>query len=124
MKRIACGLFFCVLWLAADHAQSAEITYNGKTFRDPFRDPAEEAFAVNDAAASEQSISSMTLQGILYSLDKPLAIINGKIYRVGSPLGGGQVVQIDKETVTVSVNGRQFTLKQNKGTTNAYAQKS
>jgi hypothetical protein len=122
MKRFAYVLFFCAFWFGISQAQSAEVFYTGKTFRDPFRDPAE-ITTPDDTTSFEESIKTMTLQGILYSLEKPLAIIDGKIYRVGSPLGSGQVVQIEKETVTVSINGGQVILKQNKGTTNAYAQK-
>ena len=113
-------LLFCVFLPVGVSALAAEgVRYNGKTFRDPFIDQTEIVAPVDETAVIQQSISSMRVQGILYALDNPLAIIDGKIYRVGSRLGAGQVVRIEKEAVTVTQDGKQFTIKQSRGKTNA-----
>ena len=114
------GLLFCVFLSVAVPALCAEgVRYTGKALRDPFIDQSDIAPPVDDTAVIQQSISSMQVQGILYALDNPLAIIDGKIYRVGSRLSAGQVVRIEKEGVTVSQDGKQFTIKQSRGKTNA-----
>ena len=117
MRRAA--LFLCASLLAAPAVQAAvaEIKYTGKTMRDPFMDAAEVKTAVDESAAMQQSVSAMTLQGILYNMDNPVAIIDGKFYRVGSRLGAGQVTRIEREGVTVSQGGKQFTIKQSRGKT-------
>ena len=117
----AAALIFCSVLLSAGPAQSAELVqYTGRAFRDPFVDESE-IKPVDETVAIQQSIDGMTVQGILYAMDNPVAIIDGKIYRVGSRLAGGQVVKIEKEGVTVSQGGKQFTIKQTRGKTNGTA---
>ena len=107
----------CTGLLTGAVAQSAEVKYSGKALRDPFMDTTE-IKPVDDTAAVQQSIDSMSVQGVLYDIDNPVAIISGKIYHVGSPLGVGKVARIEKEGVTISQNGKQFTIKQSRGKTN------
>ena len=124
MPKIRMGVFiFCVILLAGETAESAEVRYTGKTFRDPFMDVTE-IRPVDETSVMQQSIDSMNVQGILYSADNPVAIINGKIYRVGSRLGTGQVVSIEKESVTITQGDKQFTIKQSRGKANETASKS
>lgn len=108
---------FFVFFPVAGSAQGEEAHYTGKAFRDPFMD-ASETKPADDNVALQQSINSMTVQGILYAMENPVAIINGKIYRVGSRLGAGQIVRIEKEGVTLSQGGKQFTIKQSRGKVN------
>ena len=116
-KTELCFFFVCLTLLAAHPLESAEpVQYTGKALRDPFVDVMENR-PVDDSAAMQQSVSAMTVQGILYAMENPVAIIDGKIYRVGSRLGAGEVVRIEKEGVIVSQNGKQITLKQSRGKT-------
>lgn len=116
MKSAGKGVLIgCALLGLAGPVVAAEIVqYSGKGLRDPFVDMTESK-PVDETAVMQQSINTMTVQGILYAMENPVAIIDGKIYRVGSRLGAGQVVRIEKEGVTVSQNGKQFTLKQSRG---------
>ncbi len=108
-------VILCAFALSAGHVLGAEVVqYTGKTYRDPFFDTTENK-PVEESAAMQQSINAMNVQGILYAMDNPVAIIDGKIYRVGSRLGAGQVIRIEKEGVTVSQSGKQFTIKQSRG---------
>ena len=124
MTDLRSALFlFCAVVLAAGQALAAETAqYTGKSLRDPFVDTTE-VRPPDETVSMQRSVSSMTVQGILYTAENPVAIIDGKIYRVGSRLGAGQVVSIEKEGVTVSQNGKQFTIKQSRGKTNEPSQK-
>lgn len=122
MEKMPGFLFFCGVLLLSNSAQGAESQYTAKMLRDPFTEAAENISA-DDTIAMEQSMDTLVVEGILSAMNNPVAIINGKIYHVGSWLGPGQVVQIEKEGVTLSVKGKRFTLKQNRGKTNADTQK-
>ena len=116
-KVLNLALFLCFVLMAANRAEGAEgslLRYTGKALRDPFIDTTENKPA-DTTTVMQQSINTMTVQGILYAMDNPVAIVDGKIYRVGSRLGAGEVVRIEKEGVTVSQNGKQFTIKQSRG---------
>ncbi len=101
-----------VLWAAAlalafDAMAGVEIKYTGSELRDPFSEKVVER--VDDSAQqAEQRIRSMVVQGMLISSSNPQAIINGKIYRVGSSIDAGKITAIDKTGVTVSWDGRQI----------------
>ncbi len=115
-------LFFSVFFLVVYAAQGVEMEYTAKALRDPFSDGSENK-PNDDTAALAQSLNVMTVQGLLCAVDNPVAIVDGKIYRIGSSLGGGQVVAIEKEGVTVSLNGKSFKLKQSRGKANAATEK-
>lgn len=122
MKKRWSALFFCAVVLLTDKMLWAEAQYTGRALRDPFVDVAENKPA-NETVVIQQVADTMSVQGILYDGNNPLAIIDGKIYRVGSRLGGGQVTQIEKKGVTILQNGKQFTITQNRGKSNEPVQK-
>ncbi|MBD3257745.1 hypothetical protein GF377_04875 [candidate division GN15 bacterium] len=55
------------------------------------------------------------LSGIIYSPVDPIAFINGKSVRKGDLIADAKVTDIDKRSVTLLYQGRQFTLSINKG---------
>jgi len=124
MKIIPGLSLFCITLLLATFAQGAQVEYTAKMLRDPFIEEVkeisakemEEATALAEAQAEtramEESIDTLAVEGIVHSIKNPVAIINGQIYRVGSHLGSGVVVKIEKEGVTISMSDKQFTLKQ------------
>ena len=86
----------------------AGVEYAGEGTRDPF------ALAENPAQTSsdaQKGLSQMKLQGIVWHTDKPRAIINNKMVKVGSKIGEMKVVGIDKEGVRVQQEGREFVLR-------------
>ncbi len=114
--RRAYGLItvFC-LSMTASAIAATPVPYTGKQYRDPFIDK-KEVKVVDESATIQQSIESMNVQGILYNMENPVAIIDGRIYRIGNRIGGGgQVVKIEKGGVTVAQGGKQFTIKQTRG---------
>ncbi len=53
-------------------------------------------------AVSVESQGGMTLSGILWDADQPMAILNGQIVRVGETIEGYRVLEIAKDHVTVT----------------------
>lgn len=56
-----------------------------------------------------------SLTGIIDNGTMPFAFINGKMVKVGDLIDQARVVSIEKQKVTLSLNGSQFALKVNKG---------
>lgn len=56
---------------------------------------------------------NVRLQGIFYRSASPLAIINGKTFSVGDSFDGMQVVDIDRHSVTLVLNGERKTFRIN-----------
>ncbi len=91
--------------------------------RDPFTGKAARPSSPresNSASArmSENSARSgkgWSLTGIIDNGTMPFAFINGKMVKVGDLIDQARVVSIEKQKVTLSLNGSQFALKVNKG---------
>ncbi|MEK7774613.1 MAG: hypothetical protein AAB305_01865 [Candidatus Zixiibacteriota bacterium] len=80
---------------------------------DPFKkgiSPAFETSSVERAASPQWNLS-----GIVYSPTDPLAIINGKMVRVGDAVDNAKVTKIEKKNVTLDYGGSSITLTVNKG---------
>lgn len=56
-------------------------------------------------------LPSLTLQGVFWGITNPQAIINRRILSVGDELEGAKLVAVQKDAVTVSYQGQNFTLK-------------
>ena len=57
-------------------------------------------------AASIESRGGMTLSGILWDAQQPMAILNGQIVHVGETVEGYRVLEIAKDHVTVTDGSR------------------
>jgi len=69
------------------------------------------------AVRSERSYETplaWELGGILYSNEKPSAVINKKIVREGDQINGARVVKINQESVILESNGSRFKIKVDK----------
>ncbi len=62
-----------------------------------------------------KSSKGWSLTGIIDNGTTPFAFINGKMVKVGDLIDQARVVSIEKQKVTLSLNGSQFALKVNKG---------
>ena len=99
-----------LLILTAAPAQSAEIRYTGMSGRDPFAAPVDRKTG-EDPSAAEKKLRSFVIQGIVASADNPRALINGKIYRVGSELlPGAKITRIVKAGVFVMSGDKEILL--------------
>jgi hypothetical protein len=82
--------------------------------QDPFR-----CYTYRAARSTTENRVSTRLEwvlgGIVYSHSNPFALINKKAVKIGDRVGRATVVRIEKESVTLEYQGRQITLKLNKG---------
>ena len=53
----------------------------------------------------------ITLTGILWDKDKPLAIINNRVVKIGDTAGGSRVVEIKENSVILNDGTKDFELK-------------
>ncbi len=118
MQRVIFMMLAFYGGLGASVVCAEEVRYTGGAFRDPFAGQLA-GKPVSDAFQTDPQLSSMFVEGVLLSGDNSRAIIGGSIYHVGSTLGSGKISRIDKEGVTVIVNGNEFVIKQ-KTRTSAY----
>ena len=58
-----------------------------------------------------EGVPSFSVNAIFVSDDRRLAIINGERVQVGDVVSGARVVSIQKEQVTLSASGKQFTAR-------------
>ncbi len=71
--------------------------------------------ASRTSEAGTRSNKGWSLTGIIDNGTMPFAFINGKMVKVGDLIDQARVVSIEKQKVTLSLNGSQFALKVNKG---------
>jgi hypothetical protein len=60
-------------------------------------------------APQEKAWPSFRLNGIIYTVTRPVAIMNGQTVYVGDRVSGATVVDIDRTQVTLQINGQRKT---------------
>ncbi len=60
-------------------------------------------------APEEKPLPVLRLSGIIYTADRPVAIVNGQTVCVGSRVSGATVIGIDRTQVTLQINGQRTT---------------
>lgn len=58
-----------------------------------------------------ESVENLRLVGIAWDSTDPMAMINGRAVREGSEIAGGHVRKINRDSVIIIVNGREYTLR-------------
>jgi MSHA biogenesis protein MshK len=86
---------------AAAHGATAGLSV------DPTRPPS----PVAGAPGGEKGDQSRTLQSVLIAPGRSVAVVDGRMVRVGSRLGDAEVVKIDESGVVLRSSGRTETLK-------------
>lgn len=76
--------------------------------RDPMRPPSPPVVDVTEAPAVEPAAShaELVVTGILYSPDRPSALVDTHVVREGQRISGATVVKIDADGVEFEMNGR------------------
>ncbi len=119
MSGARTGVLFLAAALCLPATKVVAVEYTGHTHRDPFSDPRQAAASggapVDTAAQQERQLAATPVQGILFSSGESRAIVDGKIVKVGSRVGAGRIVAIDRDGVTIELNGKNFTLKPKRG---------
>jgi hypothetical protein len=62
------------------------------------------------AAPEDPENTAFRLQGIFYRARKPSAVVNSKTVYIGDTIGGGKVTAIDRDSVTLLVEGEKKVL--------------
>lgn len=73
--------------------------------------PQEEKVVVEEEP--EPEFLKVAVQGVIWDTDTPQAIIDGEVYKLGEALKGeqGEIVDIDKEGVTIKYRNKKYKLK-------------
>ena len=82
--------------------------------RDPTKVAEQAAAAIStepNQAATEVQIGTFDVRDIVYSKDKPSAVVNAHIVYVGHKVGDATVVQILKDGVEFERNGKRWVEK-------------
>ena len=105
---------------AADHPASAPVQYTASHLRDPLlsllpkADLTEQGKPVKiDRTAPPPPPAqppAVTVQGMVWGGPRPQALIDGELYEVGEAVQGARIVAIDRNGVTVEVEGMTFRL--------------
>ena len=86
------------------------VEYKAEGLRDPFKEPGAGERRDNGVAL-EPVVSAappaLTVQGLIWGGNTPLAIINDSVVKVGNAIEGAKITGINKEGVTVLFEGVQ-----------------
>ena len=101
----------------------AQREYMGRDYRDPMeplldsrvrRGPSTtQTEASSEPAETEVRLPLMSLYGIIWDPENPIAMIDGMDLRVGDRIKGARIVRIEIDRVVLSYRSREFTLTVN-----------
>lgn len=75
--------------------------------RDPMRLPVPPATTAEEPVApAAQTRADLVVTGILYSEDRPMAIIDAQLVREGQQISGATVRKIERDGIEFEMNGR------------------
>lgn len=100
------------------------VRYTAQDLKDPFKDylPAMEDVTVSSAEqATSEQLPTIAIQGLIWGSNKPQAIIENKIVRVGDTVNGMTIVDINKEGLTVLYKNRKYDIPKSSYLVNARA---
>jgi hypothetical protein len=109
MKRLTVILSLFLSMYTAINIVSAE--YTASDLRDPFKSFLPKTSVSRSSSVILREISRLDLSGIMWGEDLPLAIINGKVYKVGDSISGIKIVEISKQGVLLKYQEESFILK-------------
>lgn len=91
--------------------------YASGKLRDPFRSYLRKeeskqsvAQAELDLTKPELDLSKLKVQGIIWGVKTPQAIINDKVWVIGDLIEGAKIISIEKKVVSLGFNGEIFDL--------------
>lgn len=92
-----------------------QIEYKAGDLRDPFQSLIKKEPEVVEKPAVQEGViavalPSLNIQGIVWGSRLPQAIINDKVVKVSDTIEGAQIININKEGITVSFGGREYNL--------------
>lgn len=91
--------------------ESVLFVYDAKERRDPFSPVTFKAIELEqDLTGKLKQLRSLEVQGIIWDLEKPLAMIQDEIIEVGQDYMGAKVLEIQKNQVTLEFKGEKVIL--------------
>lgn len=123
-------VFFSVLYIAVTTeglavtepileitSQLDSIEYAAADLKDPFqtaRKPKEatpQLEAEEPVSVSEEIVHNLVIQGIVWGVAQPQAIINNKVVKIGDTIiEGASITKIDKEGIVILVGNQEYSL--------------
>ncbi|MHB8154857.1 MAG: hypothetical protein ACYDFR_02245 [Candidatus Omnitrophota bacterium] len=85
--------------------------YGSDKLRDPFERylvkevPKELPQEITDSGKPKLDLSKLVVQGIIWGVKTPQAIINAKVLTVGDLIEGAEILKIEKQGITLRFNG-------------------
>lgn len=88
--------------------EGKEVKFVGDKYRDPFKSYLPE---MEVPKATPFQLNRLNITGIIWDTDLPLAIINGKVYKVGDEILGAKILGIDRRGVLLDYEGETYLLR-------------
>ncbi len=110
MRKRIVFIFFVAVYLLCFGEAWAAVSYSLDNARDPFQSllPSQLEFA------TDSNPPDLSVSGLVWGSDRPTAIINDKVIRLGEEINGAKVIEISKIGVTVLYNGKLYEIKPNR----------
>jgi hypothetical protein len=80
------------------------------TIRDPIK-PGTKTVVPDTGHGDSNNLETLSVRGILFSKDKPSAVIGNKIVHLNEKINGATLVQIDRDFVVFEKDGKRWTKK-------------
>ncbi len=107
MKKIV--ILSTAIMLASIYRGETRVEYTGGQYRDPFRDYLPKADL--GRGKFQKQLSNIKVTGLIWNTDLPLAIINGKVCKIGDSVAGAKVIDINKKGVFLDFHGEIYMLR-------------
>jgi len=92
------------------------VEYKSEEFKDPFQPPeekepeVEQKEQITEEAKPPAPLPALKIEGLVWGGRFPQAIINQKVVKIGDAIEGAQIVDINREGVTLNFNNTQYNL--------------
>ena len=107
MKKLV--ILSTIIILASTYVIEASVEYKGEQYRDPFRNYLPKADL--ERGKFQKQLSNIEVTGLIWNTDLPLAIINGKVCKIGDSVAGAKVIDINKKGVFLDCHGEIYMLR-------------
>ena len=111
MRVLIINIIILMLLAAYIQVDTANAEYTVGDLRDPFKSYLPKSSFSKTSSTIVKELSKLNLSGIMWGKDMPLAIINGKVYKIGDAILGIKIVEINKHGVLLKYQGESFILK-------------
>ena len=75
----------------------------------PYPESLRDPMQYGSITAAQSDIEGLVVRGIVFSEDKPSAVINGKIVRQGDIVSGATIIKINRNNVEFEFEGKRWT---------------